>query len=152
MSETIDLVFLESRCKELTAADWKQLDRWLQQQPVEAAKAACEALPGAPDLQKLFMERAADRVQGISFVTYAGQEIVRSVAGTAYYLWLCMRKADPQAQLAYVESIVTLANAASIVEMLDKVNKLDALKSSAGADPTTGANQAPSTGTSSTAA
>lgn len=139
-----DLAFIESRCAEMTAGDWKALDRWLQQQPIDAAKAAIEALPGAPDLHKIIMQEAAQRALRMAHNTFEGQVALESIVGAAQWLYLSMRKADPNLKPDDAYALVTADNFRAITKMLDRVHKINQPVPDTGQapDPTTGAASA----------
>jgi hypothetical protein len=86
------------------------------------------------------MQEAAQRALRMAHNTFEGQVALESIVGAAQWLYLSMRKADPNVKPEDAYALVTADNFKAVTKLLDRVHKINQPPpEGTKADPTTGA-------------
>lgn len=110
----------------LKSKDWGKFERWAKEQVLADARETVREQGLAPDERDAFIEKAFQFRNRISFVLEEGQQLLQSVEGMIYVIWMSTQKGDvtlsldefsetvpaPEPMGLIVEKIVEISNIA----------------------------------------
>ena len=111
----------------LELGDFGEVERWLEMLPYEKARRKIAALGEVvtPEIREAIIALADAQSQASSFGDAKSSQVLTTVEGTGYLLWLSLRKCHPEITREAALHLISLDSIAEWQKMLDKLSGLE---------------------------
>ena len=118
----------EYRLQPLELDDLAEAEQHVSAIPFERARRQMEALGDqlTDEARKMILDIATKAAEQCSITSAAFMRFISSVEGTAYLMWLSLRRSHPDITREAAASLIDLANLDEWQKLLDKVSGLTA--------------------------
>ena len=111
----------------LELGDFGDVQLWLENLSYEKARRKIKALGdiATPEMQERIIAKADEESNAVTIGDAKSSEILATVEGTGYLLWLSLRKCHPEITREAALHLISLDSIAEWQKMLDKLSGLE---------------------------
>ena len=111
----------------LELGDFGDVEHWLEMLPYEKARRKIAALGdiATPEMQERIIAKADEESNAVTIGDAKSSEILATVEGTGYLLWLSLRKCQPEITREAALHLNSLDSIGEWQKMLDKLSGLE---------------------------